>query len=545
MSGNLLVRAGMVKKTSTGIYTYMPMGLKVLRNIEHIIRDEMNKAGAQELLMPALIPAEIYEKAGRRASFGSNMFALKDRYQKDYVLGPTHEELFTIAASMRSASYKDFPYNLYQIQTKYRDETRPRYGLIRVREFIMKDAYSFDKDLEGLDVSYQKMFQAYKNSFDRMGLDYRIVKADTGAMGGLLSEEFQAVTEIGEDTLIFCDTCGFASNLEIAAVKLTATESTEEKLPKEEVHTPNAKTIEEVSAFLGKTPADFVKTLIYKANGKIIACLVRGDRELNETKVCKLLGVGEIEMASFEDVEMLTHARVGFAGPVDLACDIIVDQEVMLMHNMIVGANKTDYHYINVNVHTDFKPTMVADIRNITEEDVCPVCGRPLNFKKGIEIGNTFKLGTKYSEALNVKYLDDQNQLQPIQMGCYGIGLGRCMAAIAEQSCDEYGLSWPVEVAPYKVAIVTINNKFENQVQAAEELYDAFMARGIEPLLDNRDDRAGVKFKDMELIGIPYRITCGKGLNEGKVEIKGRKDEAATEVLLSEAVDYICNLLNK
>ena len=543
VSGNLLARAGMIKKSSTGIYMYMPMGLRVLQNIENIIREEMNATGAQELLMPALILEETYEKSGRRANFGSNMFSLKDRYDKGYVLGPTHEELFTIAAGMKAASYKDFPYNLYQFQTKYRDETRPRYGLIRVREFIMKDAYSFDKDMEGLEISYQKMFNAYKKSFDRMGLDYRIVKADTGAMGGLLSEEFQAVTEIGEDTLIFCDECGFASNLEIASVKLTESESCEEKKTREEVHTPNAKTIEEVSSFLGATPSKFVKTLIYKAGDKLIACLVRGDRELNETKVCKLLGVNEIEMASFDDVENLTHARVGFAGPVGLACDIIVDQEVMLMHNMIVGANKSDYHFINVNVHDDFEPTMVADIRNICDSDVCPVCGKPLNFKKGIEIGNTFKLGTKYSEVMNVKYLDDKNQLQPIEMGCYGIGLGRCMAAIAEQQCDEFGLCWPVEVAPYKVAIVTINNKFEDQVKAANELYDEFMKRGIEPILDDRDDRAGVKFKDLELIGIPYRITCGKGLAEGMVEVRGRKDTESKNVPLAEAVDYICNLI--
>ena len=361
LSGNLLVRAGMIKKSSSGIYMIMPMGKRVLAKIENIVREEMDNAGAQELLMPALIPEEIYERSGRREAFGSNMFALKDRYEKNYVLGPTHEELFTLAAMMKGRSYKDFPYNLYQIQTKYRDETRPRYGLIRVREFIMKDAYSFDTNEEGLHESYMKMFNAYKRIMERCDLTYKIVKADTGAMGGSLSEEFQAISEIGEDVVVTCDHCDFSSNLEITEVMDVCEACTDEELEMETVETPNAKTIEEVAAFFNKGVENFVKTLIYNVDGKIYAFLLKGDRELNETKVTKLLGANEIEMASFADVEKVTHAKVGFAGPVGLECPIIMDREVAKMKNFIVGANKTDHHTVNVNLK-DFKVEKVADI---------------------------------------------------------------------------------------------------------------------------------------------------------------------------------------
>lgn len=541
-SGNLLVRAGMIKKSSSGIYMILPLGHRTMRNIENIIREEMDGAGAQELLMPTLILEETYEKSGRRSAFGSNMFALKDRYAKNYVLGPTHEELFTIAAGMHASSYKDFPYNLYQFQTKFRDETRPRYGMIRVREFIMKDAYSFDKDYEGLDISYDKMFQAYKNSFDRMGIEYKIVKADTGAMGGLLSEEFQAVTDIGEDVLVLCTKCDFSSNLEVAQVVHHAHPSNEDLKELEEVHTPNAHTIEEVSAFMQEDASRFVKTLIYEADHKLVACLVRGDRDLNETKARKLIGASTFEMASFDAVEQLTQARVGFAGPVHLPIDVLVDAEVMDMRNMIVGANKSDYHVKNVNVNRDFKPTYVGDIRNITEKDECPHCHAPLVFKKGIEIGNTFKLGTKYSEALDVKYLDQNNTLHPVVMGCYGIGLGRCMAALAEQYHDDFGLNWPISVAPYKVAIVIISDKFEEQVTVANQLYETLTKSSIDCLLDDRDERPGVKFKDMDLIGIPLRITCGKKISEGIVEFKERNSDKAIELTVEEAVVRVMEL---
>ena len=533
-SGNLLVRAGMIKKASNGIYMIMPMGKLVMNKIENIVREEMNATGAQELLMPHLIMEEVYEKSGRRENFGSNMFALKDRYQKNYVLGPTHEELFTIAASMDGSSYKDFPYNLYQIQTKFRDETRPRYGLIRVREFIMKDAYSFDTDLDGLHESYMKMFNAYKAIFDRMELNYKIVNADMGVMGGLLSEEFQAICEIGEDVVVQCEHCDFSSNLEVASIICNDEDSTEEYKEIEEVFTPNAKTIDEVAAYMNSTADHFVKTLLYKANNKFYAFLLKGNRELNEAKACKLLGVSEIEMASFDEVENLTKASVGFAGPVGLEnVTIVMDQEVSHMRNFICGANKTDTHLKNVNIK-DFRVDFTGDIGIITENDVCPKCGKKLSFAKGIEIGNTFKLGDKYAKAMGLNYLDSSNQLHPVQMGCYGIGLGRCLAACVEQHNDENGIIWPESIAPFTLGIVLVSKKDETQVNLANELYETFKAKGIDVLLDDRDERVGVKFKDMELIGLPYRVTVGKKAGEGIVEFTTRKTGEKVELTIEE-----------
>lgn len=543
-SGNLLVRAGMIKKSSSGIYMIMPMGKRVLKKIEEIVREEMDAAGAQELLMPAMIPEEIYEKSGRREAFGSNMFALKDRYQKNYVLGPTHEELFTMAAMMKGSSYKDFPYNLYQIQTKFRDETRPRYGLIRVREFIMKDAYSFDIDEAGLQESYMKMFQAYKNIMDRCNLNYKIVKADTGAMGGSLSEEFQAITEIGEDVVVTCEGCDFSSNLEITEVIDTGRPSDEEALDMEIVETPDAKTIEDVAAFFQKSVNDFVKTLIYSVDGKTMVFLLKGDRELNETKVLKLLQANEMELASFDEVERVTHARVGFAGPIGLECPIIMDREVANMKNFIVGANKTDHHIKNVNLK-DFTVETVADIAQVHEGDICPKCGKPLKFCKGIEVGNTFKLGTKYAKALGLEYQDVNNKLHPVEMGCYGFGLERCMAAIVEQHNDASGIIWPTSVAPFEVAVVVVSSKDDEQMRIGNELYEALKKEGIDVLLDDRKERPGVKFKDMELIGIPYRITVGRGIKDGNVEFRARTADESSDVSLHEIVDMVKKELQK
>ncbi|MCR0567227.1 proline--tRNA ligase [[Clostridium] innocuum] len=543
-SGNLLVRAGMIKKSSSGIYMIMPMGKRVLKKIEEIVREEMDAAGAQELLMPAMIPEEIYEKSGRREAFGSNMFALKDRYQKNYVLGPTHEELFTMAAMMKGSSYKDFPYNLYQIQTKFRDETRPRYGLIRVREFIMKDAYSFDIDEAGLQESYMKMFNAYKNIMDRCDLKYKIVKADTGAMGGSLSEEFQAITEIGEDVVVTCEGCDFSSNLEITEVIDTSKPSDAAELAMEIVETPDAKTIEDVAAFFHKAVNDFVKTLIYSVDGKTMAFLLKGDRELNETKVLKLLQANEMELASFDEVERVTHARVGFAGPVGLECPIIMDREVANMKNFIVGANKSDHHIKNVNLK-DFTVEMVADIAQVHEGDICPVCGKPLKFCKGIEVGNTFKLGTKYAKALGLEYQDVNNKLHPVEMGCYGFGLERCMAAIVEQHNDASGIIWPASVAPFTVAVVVVSSKDDEQMRIGKELYEVLKNEGIDVLLDDRKERPGVKFKDMELIGIPYRITVGRGIKDGNVEFRARTAAENSDVALDEVVALVKKELQK
>ena len=544
ISGNLLARSGMIKKNSAGVYMYLPLGYKVLQNIQNIVREEMDATGAQEVLMPALIPEEIYVNSGRRAGFGIGMFSLKDRNLKPYVLGPTHEELFAMAGSMGIHSYKDLPFNLYQFQTKFRDEARPRFGLIRVREFIMKDAYSFDTDLAGLDVSYQKMFDAYKKSFDRMEIDYKIVRADTGVMGGLLSEEFQAVTDIGEDVLVLCDSCNYSSNLEISTCPDNYEDSTEEMLEKELVFTPNAKTIEEVSAFLGKKPTDFVKTLIYQVDDQVVACMVRGNRDVNQTKLQKAFGATEVALADFDTVKRVTNANVGFAGPIGLTIPVIMDYEIAHMRNFIVGANQTDYHYTNVNM-SDFTPTKVMDLREIQENDICPVCGGKIYFKKGIEIGNTFKLGTKYSEAMDLYYTDTNNQLQPVVMGSYGLGPGRVMAALVEQKHDENGIIWPVSVAPYKVAVVIINNKFEDQVKLANELYDSLKAQGIDVILDDRDERAGVKFKDMDLIGVPVRITVGKLAGEGKVEYKLRTEQEAETLEAQEALNKALAYIKK
>ena len=372
ISGKLLVRSGMIKKSSNGIYMYMPLGFKVLKNIENIVREEMNKANAQELLMPCLIPEEVYIASGRRDNFGSNMFSLKDRYNRPYVLGPTHEELFVKAAKEKIRSYKDMPFNIYQIGTKFRDETRPRYGLIRVREFSMKDAYSFDVDEAGLDKSYQIMFDAYKRIFDRIGLTYKIVKADTGAMGGSLSEEFQAVTEIGEDVLVLCDNCNYASNLEVSECVLNNKETKEMPLPKELVYTPHAGTIKEVRDYLGESEDKFVKSLIYKIDNKFYAIMVRGDRDVNESKLLKLLNAKEIALADLEDVERITKAKMGFAGPIDLDIPVIMDQDIKVMHNFIVGANTTDYHFKNVNPN-DFKVTYVADIKKVKEGELMTI----------------------------------------------------------------------------------------------------------------------------------------------------------------------------
>ena len=541
VSSNLLVRGGFIKKSSSGVYMMLPMGLKVLKRIEEVIRDEMDKTGCQELLMPSLIPEDIYVASGRREGFGASMFSLKDRKGMPYVLGPTHEELFALAAKMQIRSYKDMPFSLYQIQTKFRDEPRPRYGLIRVREFAMKDAYTFDKDEAGLDVAYQKQFNAYKNIMDRLHLDYKIVRADTGVMGGLLSEEFQAVTPLGEDILVLCDSCDFASNIEVAACKPEIPSVKEEELEKEMVETPESRTIEEVAAFFHKDAKKFVKTLVYSVDGKPVAVMVRGDRDVNETKLRKLLNANEVELADAETVMKVTHAEVGFAGPIGIDCPVYADEEVQYMQNFIVGANKTNYHYTNVNTK-DFKVKAYADLRNIMEGDICPKCGGRIHFAHGIEVGNTFKLGTKYSKALDLKYLDANNQLQYVWMGSYGIGPARAMAAMAEQNADENGINWPKDFAPFQCAIVIISTKSEEQVEAAEKLYSELKAKGIDVLLDDRDARPGVKFKDMDLIGIPYRITVGKGISEGKVELKSRTGEKQ-EVSIDEAVDAMIRAL--
>ena len=537
-SGNLLVKGGFIKKSSSGVYMLMPLGYKVYKNIENIVRAEMDKAGASELLMPSLIPEDVYVKSGRRENFGSDMFSLKDRMDRDYVLGPTHEELFVNAASMKIKSYKDMPFNIYQIATKFRDEPRPRYGLIRVREFVMKDAYSFDIDDESCNISYQKMYNAYKNIFDKVGLDYKIVTADTGVMGGLLSEEFQAITDIGEDTVVLCEGCDFASNIEVCKTITGKEKEMEEEKNLELVETPNIGTIEDLEK-AGFDINKLVKTLIYKIDDEFYACCLPASYEVNELKIRKLVGAINIELASEEEVKEITGAEVGFAGPVGLDIKVILDEDVTLMKNFMIGANKTDYHYINTNL-SDIGEYTISDIKEVKENNLCPKCGKKLYFKKGIEVGNTFKLGTKYSEKMGLKFLDKDNKEKYPVMGCYGIGLGRILASIAEQNNDDYGLIWPINVAPYKVAIVLLNKDAE---EYANNLYDDLTKQGIETILDDRDERPGVKFNDMDLIGVPIRITIGKKFAEGIVEVKLRNKKEIKEVNIEVLEELIKELI--
>ncbi len=542
ISGNLLVRSGMIKKVGAGIYMYLPMGLRVLDKIKKIVKEEMDKAGAEEVLMPSLIPSDYYEACGRIELLGKSMFSLYDRFDKPFVLGPTHEELFTIAAKNVVKSYKDLPFTIYQQAPKFRDEPRPRYGLIRVREFIMKDAYSFDRDEAGLDISYNKMKKAYNNIFDRLKIDYKIVKADTGVMGGSLSEEYQAVTDIGEDVLVLCDSCNYASNIEISEVVSRKSEAVEEK-KLELVSTPNMKTIEEVANYLKEDSKNTVKALLMNVNDELVVFFIRGDRELNLNKASKLLGVSEINFAS-DELIATSNAVAGYTGPIDLKAKIVIDREILNMHNFICGANKEGYHYRNVNV-SDFTYDVVGDISNVQEGDICPVCGGKLYFKKGIEIGNLFKLGTKYAEKLDLTYLDENNNQNVVVMGSYGIGVGRILASIVEQNNDENGMILPLAIAPFQVCIVLIDNKDENQVTYANKLYDELTNLGIEVLLDDRDERPGVKFKDMDLIGIPLRITVGKKIVDNIVEIKERNKKDFIEVTTFDLVDYVKDYLKQ
>ncbi|MBQ1482085.1 MAG: proline--tRNA ligase [Erysipelotrichaceae bacterium] len=537
VSGNLLVKAGFIKKTSAGVYIMLPLGLRVQNKIENIIRRHMNEAGAQEVKMPALIAAEYYEESGRMKGFGPSIFKLKDRNDKDMVLGPTHEELFAYAAKSMIKSYKNMPFNLYQFQTKFRDEPRARFGLVRVKEFVMKDAYSFDADEAGLDVSYQKMFNAYKKSFDDLGIDYRIVKADTGVMGGLLSEEFQAIAPLGEDTVIYCDDCGYSSNLEVAKTVRGEKHEKKDPLPLTQVETPHCETIEDVARYLKIDMKDTVKALLMNVDGQFVVFFINGERELNESKVLKLLHASELNFAD-DELIATSNAVPGYCGPIGLDCKVVIDEEVLEMSNFCTGANKKGYHYINCNV-SDIRYDVVGDIVNAKPGDLCPVCGRPLKFTKGIEVGNTFKLGTKYSKAMGLQYADVDNKLQDVWMGSYGIGLGRTMAAIVEQSHDDKGIIWPENIAPYKYIILIMSTKDETQNKVANDLYDKMNAAGIEVMLDDRDERPGVKFNDAELIGIPYRITVGKKAGEGIVEFKSRTGEKAEEIAIDQLLEKI------
>lgn len=544
MSHKLMMRAGYIRKLSSGIYSYLNLGLRCERKVEKIIREEMDRAGAQELLMPALLPAEAYQASGRWDVFGPSMFKLKDRYERDFCLGPTHEELFTQTVINEVRSYKEYPMTLYQIQTKYRDEARPRFGVMRSREFVMKDAYSFDRDERGLDESYKKMYDAYCRIFTRLGLDFTIVDADSGAMGGSGSQEFMVKSPVGEDGIAYCDACNYAANYEKAQCVPQKKEFAEGDLELEKVETPDVHTIEELVGFFDTEPYVFAKTIIYKADDKYIAAMVRGDREINEVKLKNLVGcVDDLELAEPFMVRQLTNAEVGFAGPIGLDIEVIADLEVAEMKNFIIGANETGYHYKNVNINRDFTPSKIADIRVITDGDKCPVCSQPIKTAQGIEVGHIFKLGTKYSKALGLNYTDESGESKTVIMGCYGIGVTRCIAAAIEQGYDDNGIVLPVAIAPYQVIVVPVNNKEEEQMKLAEEIYEDLKAQGIEALLDDRAERAGVKFKDADLIGIPLRIVVGKKCSEGIVEYKLRTAESAVEKTIdaakADAIEYI------
>jgi len=545
-SHQLMLRAGLIRKLASGVYSYLPLGLKALKKIEGIVRNSMDTHDAQELLMSAVLPKEYFESSGRWEVFGPEMFRLRDRAQREFCLGPTHEEIFTDTVKNTIKSYKQLPVTLYQIQTKYRDERRPRFGVIRSREFIMKDAYSFDTSAEGLDVSYQNMYDAYREAFDKMGLEYLVVDADTGAMGGSGSQEFMVKSEVGEDTIAYCS-CGFCSNIEKAAcIPTECANGADAELDMEKIYTPNSRTIEELTDFLNTTPLSFAKTLLYNSDGKIVAVMVRGDREVNETKLANHLGSIELELASPEDVVKTTGAAVGFAGPVGLEVDVIVDNEVALMKNFVIGANETGYHFKNVNINKDFTPTFVGDFRNIEIGDTCPACKNDkISTCQGIEVGHIFKLGTKYTDAMNCTYLDENGKEQTPIMGCYGIGVSRCMAAIIEQNADESGIVWPVSVAPYQVIVVPVNTKNEEQVELAEKIYKQLNDAGIETIIDDRNERAGVKFKDADLIGIPVRINVGKGAAENKVEFIIRKGNQLTETTSEDALELAVKYINE
>ncbi|WP_031514417.1 proline--tRNA ligase [Desulfofalx alkaliphila] len=541
VSHKLLLRAGFIRKTAAGVYSYLPLGMRVIKKIMNIIREEMDKQGGQEMLMPIMQPAELWLESGRWQVYGPELMRFKDRHNRDFCLGPTHEEVITVLVRNDVRSYKQLPQLLYHIGNKYRDERRPRFGLMRGREFIMKDLYSFDKDEEGLQKSYEKMHRAYTNVFTRCGLTFRPVEADSGAIGGSTTHEFMVLADSGEATILYCDTCDYASNVEKASLPAAGLDAGLEKLEMREVTTPGAHTVEQVTEFLEVEARQIIKTLIYKTDKEIVAALVRGDRELNEIKLYNALGCLTLELAGPETVKEVTGAPVGYAGPVNLNdVRIIADLEVAQMVNAVAGANKGDAHLINVNPGRDFKMDLVEDIRMVTAGESCPKCDGKLQEAKGIEVGQIFKLGDKYSKILKAHYLDQNGKEKPIIMGCYGIGVGRTMAASVEQNHDDNGIIWPVSIAPYHVVVVPISVKDQQQMQLAEDIYNELSGRGIEVVLDDRNERPGVKFKDADLIGYPIRVVVGKRTAEDKVvEVYNRKTQAKENISIEELTDAI------
>ncbi|GAB4295545.1 MAG: proline--tRNA ligase [Desulfuromonadia bacterium] len=540
ISHQLMLRAGMIRKLAAGIYNYLPLGLRSIRKVEQIVREEMNRSGAIELLMPMMTPAELWQESGRWEKYGPELRRLKDRKDADFCLGPTHEEVVTDIVRREVRSYRQLPLNLYQIQTKFRDEIRPRFGLMRGREFIMKDAYSFDVDEKRADISYEKMYDAYCRIFERCGLKFRAVEADTGSIGGSFSHEFMVLAESGEDAIVSCDTCRYAANLEKAEARPVVSSPVEGGEELRKVHTPDKKTIAEVAAFLGMSTDRTVKTLVYTNGADFVMALVRGDHELNEIKLKNAMGWDAIFMATEEDILRITGSPVGFLGPMGLKerVRVIADRAVEPLRDTVIGANEKDMHFCGVDPGRDFTPDRYADIRNVVAGDPCPRCeGGKLELWRGIEVGHVFKLGTKYSEAMGATYLDDQGEERIIFMGCYGIGIGRTVAACIEQNHDENGIIFPLPIAPFHCIVTLVNPKDEAVARGGEDIYRKLLDAGVEVILDDRDERPGVKFKDADLIGIPLRITVGaKNLVDGKVEFKRRRERESTLLSPDEAI---------
>lgn len=540
ISHRLLIRAGFIRPVSSGLYSFLPLGVRVLKRIEHIIRQEMNRAGAQEVLLPSLQPGEVWQQSGRWQEMGPELIRFKTRNDRMFVLGPTHEEIITSLVASEIKSYRDLPANFYQIQTKFRDEARPRFGLIRAKEFIMKDAYSFDADAEGLDKSYQAMLETYIRIFERLGLTVEVVEADTGFMGGKSSEEFMAPSPSGEDIMIKCKSCSYRANRERAEIAVLEVEK-EKPLVLEEVHTPGVTTIAALEKYLNLNPGKMIKTLIYQADKEVLAILIRGDREINETKLRRLLKGTAVTLAEEKVIEKVTGAPLGFSGPRGLkGLRILADLSIKTISNGLSGANKKDYHLKNINPGRDFMVTDFFDLSYPQPGDRCSRCRGELVLERGVELGHIFKLGTRYSEALGAKFLDKNGGTKLAIMGCYGIGVTRTMASIVEQHYDEDGIIWPEEVAPFAILILPLDLDRREIVEAGEKIYQSLTEKGLNLLLDDRPLRPGIKFKDADLIGIPIRITLGqKFIESGKVEVRFRRDKKTVLLAPQELLSYL------
>ncbi|MFP3867989.1 MAG: proline--tRNA ligase [Desulfobacteraceae bacterium] len=545
ISHQLLLRAGMIRKLAAGIYDYLPLALRVIRKIEKIVREEMNRAGALEVLLPAVQPAELWKESGRWELYGKELLRFQDRNDRECCFGPTHEEVITDLVRRDVHSYRQLPLNLYQIQTKFRDEMRPRFGLIRGREFIMKDGYSFDLDEAGADQSYEAMYQAYNRIFQRCGLRFKIVEADTGPIGGSFSHEFMVLAATGEDTLVSCRQCSYAANLEKAEILPPQdSEPKDEPQALSKVHTPNIRTVDEVAEFLGITPADIAKTLIYDTERGVVAVLIRGDHEVNEVKLKNFLKVHDFTLATEPLIRKVTGAQIGFAGPVGLKLPLYADYALQPLANLVTGANEDNYHFTNVNLGRDVEVSHYADLRQITPEDHCPRCRAGLEFLKGIEVGHVFKLGHKYSRALKATYLDASGQEQFIFMGCYGIGVSRIVAAAIEQNHDADGIIFPMSLAPFQVLLTPVATNDELTVKTAEQLYQEMIGAGIEVLYDDREERPGVKFKDGDLLGIPLRVVVGpRTLALHQAEVRHRHTREMEMVPLPELLLHLENCI--